>query len=91
MLNQTILVGKVEYVHDNSVVIRTTRNYRNTTTGEYDSDYIKVFLSDGLVDKDTVTKGMTIAIKGRLEQLYDASLLSIVAERISFISEGDKE
>jgi single-stranded DNA-binding protein len=91
MLNQTILVGKVEDIKDSRVVIKTTRNYRNQDTGEFDSDYIKVYLTDGLIDNDRIKAGMTIAIKGRLEQLYDAPLLSIVAEKLSFIDSGDNE
>lgn len=91
MLNQTILVGRVEDIKDSRVVIKTTRNYRNKDTGEFDSDYIKVYLTDGLVDNAMLKAGMTIAIKGRLEQLYDAPLLSIVAEKISFIDSGDTE
>ena len=91
MLNQTILVGKVEDIKDSRVVIKTTRNYRNKDTGEFDSDYIKVYLTDGLIDNDRIKAGMTIAIKGRLEQLYDAPLLSIVVEKISFIDSGDTE
>lgn len=93
MLNQSIVVGKIEELADSDVFVRVTRNFKNKDTGEYDSDVFKVALSDSLSGtvKDMCAVGDTIAIKARLEQDKYYNNVKVVAEKISFIGSSSDE
>lgn len=85
MLNQTILVGKVDAVGAREIMLAVQKNYKNTN-GEYDTNYFRVFLSDEMSDSlALIEKDMTIAVKGRLEQEYYTAPLQVWADKVSFL------
>jgi single-stranded DNA-binding protein len=87
MLNQVILVGRVESFDHNKIIMSITRNYKDKETGEFLSDIIKVFVTDDMSNSllKTLKEGKTIAIKGRLEQeTYDLTS-RIIAEKVSYL------
>lgn len=92
MLNQIIMVGRVEAVSEDFVVIAVTRNYKDKNSGEYLTDLFKVYLQDYVLEDATnnVADGDTIAIKGRLEQDGIDFTARIIVERISFISKENE-
>jgi hypothetical protein len=87
MLNQVILVGTVEAITEDKVIMSVRRNYKDETTGEFLADLFKVFLPENMRSNiiATLTEGKTIAVKARLEQdNLDMSSI-IVAERVSYL------
>ncbi len=104
MLNQTILIGRLTHdleirtledgrkVSDFTVAVQ--RPFKNMD-GNYDTDFIRVTAWEGLATsvQSYCTKGVMIAIKGRLQTWkYDLndekklSMLEVIAERISYLS-----
>lgn len=85
MLNQTILVGKVDAVGVRELMLIVERNYKNKE-GLYDKDFVRIFFPElmeeslRLIDKD-----MTVAVKARLEQDHYNSPLKVMAEKVSFL------
>ena len=93
MLNQSIVVGRIEELTSSDVFVRVTRNFKNKNTGEYDSDLLKVTLGSSLSDSlpNRCAVGDTIAVKARLEQDTYYNNVRIIAEKISFIGSSSDE
>ena len=100
MLNQTILVGKVESVSNLApniltVTIAVVRNYKEPDSDVYQTDYISVYVDAELAkhSKDYIQVDATIAVKARLIQPKNAVAPSLIAEKLSFInpSSDDEE
>jgi single-strand DNA-binding protein len=105
MLNQSILVGRLTKDPEiretadgkqvSTITIAVARNFKSQETGEYESDFLRCTLWEGMA-QNTVQyckKGSTIAVKARLATkrfVYDDEKYfeypEIIAEKISFIS-----
>ena len=91
MLNQAILVGKVEEIimdsEQKSIKLSITRNFRNDSSKEFDTDLINLVLSENLIEsyKSYIKVGDTLAAKARL--MVDNNELLVIAEKLSFISD----
>ncbi len=89
MLNQFILVGRVESIdkEDNKCILtlRIPRNYKKEN-GKYDNDIVKIQVFDSLSDKvsEYCKKDEMAGIRGKIQS--DNILL---AEKISFL--GSKQ
>ena len=96
MLNQVIIVGRLvekPIVEENEngrkvseITLSVPRSYKNVN-GEYDTDFIKCTLWNGIAENtvEYCNKGDIIGVKGRLECL-GGSELQLVAEKITFLS-----
>ncbi|MDE5977882.1 MAG: single-stranded DNA-binding protein [Turicibacter sp.] len=104
MLNNVVLVGRVvrqpelfetqEGKKVSTVTLAVTRSFKNTMTGEYETDFIKVILWEGIARSvvEYCGKGSVIGIKGRLaHKLYEIPnckslrTVEVIAEKVSFI------
>ncbi|MFA6800512.1 MAG: single-stranded DNA-binding protein [Acholeplasmataceae bacterium] len=108
MLNQLILIGRL--AHDpetkslsdgrklSEIVLAVQRSYKNMD-GQYDTDFIKVSLWEGLATavENYCQKGVMIAVKARV-QTYKLELdndkkinmLDVIGERVTFLSSPNK-
>ncbi|XMB85432.1 single-stranded DNA-binding protein [Mycoplasmatota bacterium WC44] len=98
MLNQVILVGRLISVPTISetedgrtlatIEVEVKRNYKNSETGNYESDIIKCTLWEGIAESVVSNCGpnYTIGIKARLDT--SKGDVEIVAEKITFINVG---
>lgn len=106
MFNSVILVGRVvekpvcrqleSGLTVSTLTLAVTRPFKNSE-GEYDTDFIKCTLWEGIAEiaGQFCTKGSVIGIKGRLsvrsseisfeEQKKNLKLLEVIAERVSLI------
>lgn len=87
MLNQVVLVGRIEAIDDEntSIVLRVPRNVKNDE-GIYEDDYIGIELPDKL-SKNSIKyleAGTLVGVKGRVVGVNGK--VSIAAEKISFLS-----
>ena len=82
MLNQVILVGRVERL-DKLVGIVAIKIKR---TDESESDVIPVNLNEGLMESvmEYLSEGSTIGVKASLK--IDNNILRIVGEKLTFIN-----
>ncbi|MDD3068294.1 MAG: single-stranded DNA-binding protein [Acholeplasmataceae bacterium] len=108
MLNQLVLVGRL--THDpetriledgrkvSDVTIAVQRSFKNMD-GQYDTDFIKVTVWEGLAQaiESYCKKGAMIAVKARVQswkyELNDErklNMLEVIAERISYLSSSKK-
>lgn len=106
MLNQVIFVGRMTHdpeikklddgrkVCDITIAVR--RAFKNID-GEYDTDFIKISLWEGLAEvvSGYAEKGCLLAVKGRLQtRKYDLSdgkwmtVYEVVGERVTYLSPG---
>lgn len=104
MVNQIILVGRIVYdvevktLDDGKRVaealLAVRRPFKNQE-GNYDTDFIKINLWEGLAEAVSVflKKGTLIAIKGRLQiRRYDIdedrwlNINEVVAERVTYLA-----
>ena len=94
MMNQTVLVGRVvdivslERDGESTCVklqVAVTRIYKNTE-GEYETDFIPVFLYDSISQKtmEYVKKGDIVGVKGRLE-CTDGDV-HVICDKISYLT-----
>ena len=92
MLNQVVITGRIaktttkkEEEREYSIItIAVSRSYKNDK-GEYETDFIPVFLSNQIsknVNK-YCKKGDLIGVRGKLEKKKN---LIVMAERVSFLS-----
>lgn len=105
MLNQVILVGRLVYDPElrtlddgrnvTTITLAIQRGYKNSETGEYDTDFLKCTLWSGIAEStvEYCKKGSTIGVKARLMQRYHEcsdktsfSYPEIIAEKITFIN-----
>lgn len=90
MLNQVVVVGRIYSMENGELVMAVPRSYKNEN-GEYDTDYIEVRLSDA-IKKNVSTfceKGDLVGVKGRLES--GINKMSVVAEKVTFLSSRKKD
>jgi len=82
MLNQVILVGRVERL-DKLVGIVAIKIKR---TDELESDVIPVNLNEGLMESvmEYLSEGSTIGVKASLK--IDNNILRIIGEKLTFIN-----
>ncbi len=105
MVNQVVLVGRLVYDPElrtldsgkkvATVTLALQRSFKSAQSGTYETDFIKCTLWSGIAE-NTVNhckKGMTIGVKGRLQQrIYEIdkeksfSYPEVIAEKVSFIS-----
>lgn len=89
MLNQIILVGKLQEKKENTILLEIPRAYKNTE-GEYDTDIISINLmphfKDNRIIQEELERHDTIGIKGHVEEGN-----KIIAEKITFLSKGKNE
>lgn len=105
MLNQVVLVGRL--VRDpelretsdgksvTNITLAVSRNYKNSETGEYETDFLKATLWSGIAENTVnyTKKGSVLGIKGRVisrsietEDGKKYNCPEIVAEKVTFIS-----
>lgn len=97
MLNQVILVGRLERINEIGekqvlITLATPRSYKNEN-GEYDTDYIDIILRNGVASntQEYCKIGDLIGIKGRIENIKESVIPAIVAEKITFLKSGGKD
>ncbi len=108
MLNQLIIIGRL--THDpetkiledgrkvSDITLAVQRTFKNMD-GNYDTDFIKVTVWEGLATaiEPYCKKGVMIAVKARVQTWkYDLpddrklNMLEVIAERISYLSSSSK-
>jgi len=109
MVNQLILVGRLtrdpetKILEDgrkvSDVVLAVQRGFKNMD-GNYDTDFIKISVWEGLATaiESYCVKGTMIAVKARVQsykyELEDdkkLNMLEVIAERITFLSSSQKQ
>ncbi len=82
MLNQVILVGRVNKLDRNAGIV----SIKIKRTDETESDLIPVSLSDELIENiiEYISEGSTIGVKASLR--IDNNFLRIYAEKLTFIN-----
>lgn len=109
MVNQLILVGRLtkdpetKILADgrkvSDVVLAVQRGFKNMD-GNYDTDFIKISVWEGLATaiESYCVKGTMIAVKARVQTYkYEISeekklnMLEVIAERITFLSSSQKQ
>lgn len=90
MLNQVVVVGRINSMENGNLVIAVPRSFKNEN-GEYDTDYIEARLSKS-IESNVSTYceiGDLVGIKGRLES--DANRMFVIAEKVTFLSSKKKD
>jgi hypothetical protein len=96
MLNQTIIVGRIESYTElekniAKLVLAVTRNYKEEDDQDYMIDYIDIYLDANLSEILKYTKPHSIiAVKATLVQPKGATSVSILAQKVSMISDTEK-
>ncbi len=104
MVNTLTLVGRIVYDPElrtldsgkavTTLTLALQRSYKNAETGNYDTDFIRCTLWDGIAENTVqyCQKGSVVGVRGRLSQktfTYEEdksfSYPEVVAEKISFI------
>ena len=105
MINQVLLVGRLVYDPElrelddgkkvTTITMALTRDFKNSDSGTYDTDFIKCTLWRGIAEHAAqyCKKGMTVGIKARLNQRFfeyeegeSFTYPEVIAERITFIN-----
>lgn len=100
MLNQFVVVGRIknivkEEVEEKEVVtleLGVPRSFKNIN-GEYDTDLVEIMLIKGIA-KNTLEfckPGDLVGAKGTIRKLENDNKMSLVAEKITFLSSKPKE
>ena len=101
MTNQVIIIGRLvsdpqinETENGNkicTIALAVPRSYRNIN-GEYDTDFIDCVLYKGVAEttSEYCRKGDLMAIRGSIQRLSGEDL-KIVADKVTFLSSGNKE
>lgn len=90
MLNQVVLVGRINKEIENNILSLAIPRSSKNENGEYETDFIDIYVS-GNIAKSTseyTKKGDIVGIKGRLERMpqINQKNLMVVAERVTFLS-----
>ena len=91
MLNQVVTVGRIknfQELEDKTIVtIAVPRSYENSE-GKHDEDFIDAILSGNIAKNTTEYCGIgdIIGIKGKLAKLSVDNAMSLVAEKVTFLS-----
>lgn len=84
MLNQAVVVGRIDYKDNNFITLAVPQSFKNKD-GIYDTDYIDVEVSGNFVEAMThIKRGDLVGVKGRLK-----SGGRVIAEKITFLSSKD--
>lgn len=105
MLNQVIFVGRLVYDPElrvtegdkkvANITIAVQRSFKNAESGEYDTDFFKCTLWEGIAESTVkyCKKGKMLAIKARLAQQHHVcsdeksfSYPEIIVEKVSFLT-----
>lgn len=90
MLNQVVLVGRIDEIKENDLLIAVPRTEKNED-GIYDTDYIQVIVGPNLMENinNYCTKGDLVGVKGKVRSMD--SVMYIIAEKITFLSTKAKD
>lgn len=90
MLNQAIIVGRINSIENGELVMAVPRSFKNEN-GEYDTDYIEARLSKSIESNVSTycEVGDLVGVKGRLES--DANKMFVIAEKVTFLSSRKKD
>lgn len=98
MLNQAILVGRIVNLEEKEtsaericarIIVAVPRSFKNVN-GEYEKDFIDCILWNETA-KNTLEhcqNGDVVGVKGRLQKSESDKELLVVAEKVTFISNG---
>lgn len=92
MLNQLVLVGKIEEIitKENVVKVRVEKYYKEDgLQKEYEIFRINVFGNLINTMKENCKKNDVIGVKGKLE--VNNGIIEIIAEKITFLSKKENE
>lgn len=100
MLNQSIIVGRIvndiKKINKEDKKIKITlavpRSYKNSE-GEYDIDFIPCILWNSIAQNtlEYCKKGDIIGIKGRIQKLEKDKEMTLIAEKVTFLSTKENE
>ena len=85
MLNQFVLVGKIQSIDEDSLNLSVPRYFKNEND-DYETDIIKCRIF-GAISKNTnelCKKGDLIGVKGRIQE--EKGNMIIIAEKVTFLS-----
>ena len=99
MLNQVILVGRIVRDpemklpadnRDTVIVLAIPNSYKNSN-GEYDTNFIKCVLYNGIAKNviEYCHKGDLVGVRGRIVATNEENMM-IVANRITFLTQSSK-
>lgn len=90
MLNQVVAVGRIYSIENGELVMAVPRSFKNEN-GEYDTDYIDVRLSKSIEDNVSTycEVGDLVGVRGRLESSINK--MSVVADKVTFLSSRKKD
>ena len=102
MINQVVIVGRLvnnpttfredEFTKEyTKITVAVPRSYKNMD-GEYETDFVDVSLYNTIATNtiEHCKKGDVIGVKGRLQQKNNRTI-EVVAEKITFLSSGNRE
>jgi len=108
MLNQLVLVGRITHDPEPTILedgkkvlkfqIAVQRAFKNYL-GEYDTDFFSITCWEGLATmvENYITKGVMIAVKGRiqswkyqLDEKKHLNMIEVIAEKVTYL-ESSKE
>ena len=100
MTNQVMLIGRLvtdleikeeENAKVTRLTLAVTRSWKNAE-GEFETDFIPITLWNNIASAtvEYCKKGYLIGIKGRIQTNSDTTI-SIIAERVTFLSSTNKE
>ena len=89
MLNQVVVVGRINSMENGMLVIAVPRSFKNEN-GEYDTDYIEARLSKSIESNVSTycEVGDLVGVKGKLES--DANRMFVIADKVTFLSSRKK-
>lgn len=100
MLNQSIIIGRIvndiKKINKEDKKIKITlavpRSYKNSE-GEYDIDFIPCILWNSIAQStlEYCKKGDLIGIKGRIQKLEEDEEMTLIAEKVTFLSTKENE
>lgn len=84
MLNQVVLVGRIEKLEKNNLILKVSKSFKNDK-GIYESDLIPCVINGNIAKatNEYCNIGDVIAIKGTLEY---KDKLYVLADKVSFLS-----
>lgn len=100
MINQVVFIGRlvekpeIKELEDEKkvcyITVAVSRSFKNED-GEYDTDFIKCTLWNGIADNASsyLNKGDVIGVKGRIQTTNEE--MEIVAEKVTFLYSKKEE
>lgn len=88
MLNNVVLVGRIDKIHNitQTIQLKVPRNHKNPDTNLYDDDLITITLTENLYKnlKDYCKENDLVGIKGHIEAT--PLEIKIIADKVTFLS-----